>query len=191
VKIIKANFLKKIDFSKVSLLVVIVIFALNITSKFISGLDDFFLLYPSNLEEPLNWYRFLTYSFGGGIDTLLEYSALIIMASLIMENKIKSKELIFLSVISVVIGGVIYAVISKDNIPITSSGMLFWGYAGAAFSIAFINYTILHKYQKYLLFILFLSTLGNVVFSLGNSYKLASFCVLITSMVVIYIKYQK
>jgi len=121
------------------------------------------LLYPSNLDEPLNWYRLLTYPlFGAGLLNWFYNSLAIVFTGYIIENKIKRRELIGLIVLSSIIGGLVFIIINygaEYNSPIASPIMITWGYWSAAIVIGLRNWRTLNPFERIIMVLCFLSVL--------------------------------
>ena len=80
---------------KISLVLTIVFFISNILTLYFPKLTNAILLYPSNLYEPLNWYRLLSYPlYIGGLFSWFHISLIIVLTGYIIENKIRKLELL-------------------------------------------------------------------------------------------------
>ncbi|MFP4556796.1 MAG: rhomboid family intramembrane serine protease [Bacteroidales bacterium] len=160
----------------ISLVLVTLLFVSTILTLIFPRLGEILLLYPSNLHEPLNWYRLLTYPlFGGGLLNWIYNSLAIVLTGYIIENKIKRQNLIGLIILSSIIGGLVFIIINygdTQNSPIASPTMISWGYWSATIVIGLRNWRILNLFEKIVMILCFVSVLiiwhDNLGFFIGQ-----------------------
>ncbi len=120
----------------ISTCLVIILFISNIITIFIPKIGYFVLLYPTNLFEPWNWYRYFTYPlYVNGLINWLLNSICILCYGYLIEKRMKKSDLIGLILISTIIGGLLYTIITYHNLgymPIASPTMISWGYGAAS-----------------------------------------------------------
>lgn len=152
---------------KISLILITIFFVSNILTFLIPSIRDIFLLYPSNLPEPLNWYRLITYPlYVGGSLTWFHNSMIIILTGFIIENKVKKQDLIGLIILSSVIGGLIYIILNQGEVynrPIATPSMISWGYWSATIIIGLKYWRTLNVFEKLVMILCFLS-----IWSIGS-----------------------
>jgi membrane associated rhomboid family serine protease len=161
---------------KISLILILILFVSNILTLIIPRLSDVILLYPSNLYEPWNWYRFITYPlYVGGLLTWIHNSLVIALTGFIIENKLKKQDLIGLILLSSVIGGLIFIILNYGdsyNTPIATPTMISWGYWSATIIIGLKYWRTLNLFEKIVMILCFLSILSiwndNFGFLLGQ-----------------------
>ncbi|RIH62708.1 rhomboid family intramembrane serine protease [Mariniphaga sediminis] len=169
------EYLKK-NLPKTSLIFVIILFVTNFLTLMIPQIGEIVLLYPSNLSEPLNWYRFFTYPlYVGGLITWIHNSIVIILTGFIIENKIKRKDLISLILLSSFVGGLIFIILNQNNnynLPIAAPTMISWGYWSATIIIGLKSWKSLNLFEKIVLVLCALSILSiwndNIGFFMGQ-----------------------
>jgi membrane associated rhomboid family serine protease len=152
---------------RISLILIIVLFVSNILTLVISQLYNIVLLFPSNLSEPWNWYKLITYPlYVGGLKTWFLNSLVIILTGYIIESRVKKADMIGLILISSIIGGLFFILLNQSNefnAPIATPTMISWGYWTAAIVIGLKYFKSLNLFEKIVLFLCFLS-----IFSLWN-----------------------
>jgi len=97
------------------------------------------LLRPTDLHDPKNWYRFLTYPlYINGLRTWLIVSISLFFFGGIIEKRLSSKFIITLIFFSTLFGGLIYAIINQEHtipLPMGTAHMISWGYWASAIVI--------------------------------------------------------
>ncbi len=178
---------------KISLILISILFISNILFSLIPELREMALLYPSNLSEPLNWYRLITYPlYVGGLSTWIQNSLVIILTGFIIENKVKKKDLIGLILLSTIIGGLVCIIFNQGeeyNIPIATPTMITWGYWSATIIIGLKYWRTLNLFEKIVMILCFLS-----ISSIGNDnigFLLGQVSVIITVAILTMVKYRK
>ncbi len=178
---------------KISLILITVLFFSNILTLFIPKLSEIVLLYPSNLFEPLNWYRLITYPlYVGGLLTWVYNALVILLTGFIIENRLKKPDLIGLITLSSIIGGLIFMIINHGesyDIPIATPTMISWGYWSASIIIGLRFWRTLNLFEKIVIILCFLS-----VFSIGNEnfgFLLGQLTVIFTIAILTLIKCRK
>lgn len=75
---------------------------------FETEISNYLVLYPSNVSQPLNWYKFLTYPLDSiGLIGWFKIALIILPAGYIIEKRTAKKNLITITLISIVLGGLI------------------------------------------------------------------------------------
>ena len=170
-KKIRENNLPKISMALVGTFLISSILTLAIP-KF----GDCVLLYPSNLREPLSWYRLLTYPFYvGGLIPWFHNALVILLTGYIIEKRISRKDLIGLIILSCLIGGFLYILLNQGDIydtPMASPTMISWGYWSAAIVIGLKIWKNLSKAEKVIMLLCVASMLSawdeNLGFFIGQ-----------------------
>jgi len=156
---------------KISIFLIAILFVSNILTFIIPTLSKFFVLYPSNLHEPFNWYRLITYPlYVGGLLAWIYNSLIIILTGFIIENKLKTKNMISLILLSSIIGGLTYIIINQgetNNIPIAAPSMISWGYWSATIIIGIRYWRTLNLFEKLVMILCILSTLSIINIDFG------------------------
>ena len=161
---------------KVTLILIVVLLISNILTTFIQPLQDYILLYPSNIKEPWNWYRLITYPLVvGGLVAWFLNSLVLLFTGYIIERRIAKSDLLGLIFISSIIGGLIFLFLNQNsqyNIPIASPTMISWGYWAASIVIGIKYWKGLNLFEKIILILCFLSILSiqndNLGFLIGQ-----------------------
>ncbi len=121
---------------RVTLILIGLLFISNILVLFIPSLRQAVLLYPSNLNEPMNWYRFITYPlYVGGLLSWFHNAVVLYFTGLIFEVRLTKRPTILIIFISVLIGGLVAIILNQGdpiNRPIASPSMISWGYWSTA-----------------------------------------------------------
>lgn len=120
-----------------------------LAGMFFPPLNDALMLYPANVTQPANWYRFLTFplSSAGGLGTWLYNALLLLFMGNIIEHRMKRQHLLALLLLASCTGGLLYASLYRnpygypaDLEPgIAGPGMISWGYFTAAAIYTFRN----------------------------------------------------
>jgi membrane associated rhomboid family serine protease len=134
------------------------------------------MLFPSNLKEPWNWYRLITYPlYVGGLKAWFLNSLALILYGYIIENRIKKYDLLRLIFISSISGGLFFMIFNQNNeinIPMASPTMISWGYWAATIIIGLRFWKTLNLFEKIIMVFGFLSILSfwndNLGFLLGQ-----------------------
>ena len=154
----------KNNLPRISIILVSILIVSYILTLIFSGIKELVVLYPSNLIEPLNWYRFLTYSlYSGIIQDLIHNCIGIIITGFILENKIKKNDLIILILMSILVGGLSYAIVSNydnNNIAIASAVMISWGYISGTIIIGLKHWRTLNLFEKFIIILSIISVFG-------------------------------
>lgn len=153
---------------RVSIVLVFILLISSILTTIFSQFYDILLLFPSNLNEPWNWYRLFTYPlYCNGLKTWLLNSIPIIAAGYIIESRVKRNEIIGVILISNVMGGLFYIILSQNdelNTPLASPIMISWGYWAAAEVIGIKNVRSLNLFERIVLVLCFVN-----IFSLWSN----------------------
>lgn len=176
----------KNNLPKVSLILISIFFVSNFLTLLIPRFGDIVLLYPSNLSEPLNWYRLITYPlYVGGLLTWIHNALVIILTGFIIEKKVYKQDLIVLIILSTIIGGLIFILFNQGetyNSPIATPTMISWGYWSATIILGLKYWRTLILFEKIILILCFLSILSiwndNVGFLLGQLTVIISIAIL-------------
>lgn len=123
-------------------------------------ISEYLILYPGNLSQPLQWYRFLTYPFESvGLFGWIRIALIILPAGYIIEKRTHKKNLVSIISISALLGGLLFTLINHNdelNRPIASAGLISWGFWIAAIVCGIINWKDLNKIEKAILMIFLL-----------------------------------
>ncbi|MFZ0281380.1 MAG: rhomboid family intramembrane serine protease [Bacteroidales bacterium] len=183
----------KNNLPRLSLILIAIFFIFNILTLIFQKLGNILFLYPSNLHEPWNWYRFVTYPlYAGGLIKWFLSSLSFLFLGYLIEHRIKKSDLIGLIIISSVIGGLVFTIINQNdsyNIPIASPTMISWGYwaAGMVIGIKFLKE--LSTIEKTILILYALS-----IFSIeaqDKGFLVGQIIVIITIAILSFIKVKK
>jgi membrane associated rhomboid family serine protease len=178
---------------RISLILITIFFVSNILTLLIPRVSDIFLLYPSNLAEPLNWYRLITYPlYVGGLLTWFHNSLIIILTGFIIENKVQKQYLIGLIILSSIIGGLIFIIFNQGetyNIPIATPTMISWGYWSATIIIGLKYWRTLNLFEKIVMILCFLSILN--IWNDNFGFLLGQLSVITIIAILTLIKYRK
>ncbi len=178
---------------KISLILILILFISNILTLFTPNLSDSILLYPSNLSEPLNWYRLITYPlYVGGLTTWFLNSLVFLLTGFIIESKLLKKDMIGLIFLSTVIGGLVYIILNQNdinNIAIASPTMISWGYWSATIVIGLKYWRTLNLFEKIIMILCFLSVL--IIWNDNFGFFLGQLSVIITIAILTILKYRK
>ena len=109
---------------KIALILVLILFLSNILTLLIPGATELIILYPTNISEPWNWYRLLTYSlYVGGLWTWLHNSLVIVLTGYVVESKLSKGEILILVLLSSIIGGLMFMIFNQNqslNLPVAN-----------------------------------------------------------------------
>lgn len=137
---------------KIALWLIGVFFISNLLTLFITSFGQVVLLYPSNLHEPINWYRFISYPlYVGGLFNWLHNSIVLFMTGLIVEPRFSRKAILLIILLSVLVGGFVAIILSQGdpiNRPIASPTMISWGYCSAAIVTGIFCWKSLNLFEK-------------------------------------------
>jgi len=154
----------KSNLPKISLILITIFFISNILTLLTPRFSEIILLYPSNLFEPLNWYRFITYPlYVGGLLSWIHNSLVIFLTVLIIEKKIRKQYLTGLIILSSIMGGLIFIIINQGgayNKPIAAPTMISWGYWSATIVIGLKYWRTLNLFEKIVMILCFISILS-------------------------------
>jgi membrane associated rhomboid family serine protease len=113
------------------------------------GVSDALVIYPTNLTQPANWYRFVTYALAaaGGLGYWLYNALLLVFLGNIIEHRMQRKHLTMLILLSVFAAGLCYPIFYHDpyahlsgmEAPLAGFGFISWGYLTVALVHAFRN----------------------------------------------------
>jgi membrane associated rhomboid family serine protease len=170
---------------KFTLWLIAIVLIINIISMLISSINELLILYPSNLNQPLNWYRLITYPFAGvGLLNWLINSIVLILTGFIIESRFKKIDLIAIIIIASIIGGLSYIIFNQNdmyNRGIAGPTMISWGYWAATIVIGIKSWKELKLLEKIVLILCFL---GIVSLSFDNFGFLLGQIILIFSILV-------
>lgn len=164
------------------MLLVSTILIRTIGMLFEKEISEYLILYPSNLSQPLQWYRFLTYPLESvGLFGWLRIALIILPAGYIIEKRTHKKNLISIISISALLGGLLFTFINHNNElnqPIASPGLIAWGFWIAAVACGIIQWKDLNYIEKIIIIIFLLN-----VFSFNHTdfgYLVAQIGVVVT-----------
>ena len=171
-----------------AVLMVIVFLLFTILTLMFPLLGKVVLLEPSNLYDPLSWYKLLTYPlYGTGLVTWINHSIILVLIGFIIEKKVKRLDLIGLVIMSTIVGGFLYIVFNQDgpNVGIASPVMISWGYLGVGIVIGLKDWQYLNLFEKILVILFCLSVPSiyndNLGFLLGQLTVLTA-CIIFTAL---------
>jgi len=151
------------------------------------------MLYPSNLGEPWNWYKLITYPlYVGGLITWFLISLAMLCYGYIIENRVKRTDLFGLILISSIVGGLICMIFNQNNefdVPIASPSMIAWGYWAATIVIGLKYWKSLNLFEKIVLGLGFLSILN--IWNDNFGFLLGQIIVIILIMILTTIKVMR
>jgi len=161
---------------KISLLMILILFVSAFLTLIFNKMDGFIMLYPSNLSEPLNWYRLLTYPLAvGGLIIWFKTSIVFVLTGYIIEHRVKKFDMLGMIILSSIIGGLFFIILNQNNelnIPIASPVMISWGYWAAAIVIGVKRWRSLNLFEKVIIILCGLSILSiwndNLGFLIGQ-----------------------
>jgi len=178
---------------RISLILIAIFFVFNIFTIVFQGLGDTLFLYPSNLKEPLNWYRFITYPlYVGGLTKWFLSSLAFLLLGYLIEHRVRRSDLIGLIILSSLIGGLVFTIINQNdshNIPIASPTMISWGYWAAGMIIGIKFFKELNTFEKIILILYALS-----IFSIqaqDKGFLVGQIIVIIIIAILSFIRVQK
>ena len=183
----------KKNLPRLSLVLIVVFFIFNILTQVFQEFSNLLFLYPTNLHEPLNWYRFISYPLyvGGLLKWLLSSLAFLLLGYLI-EHRIKRSYLIGLIILSSIVGGLVYTIINQNdsyNIPIASPTMISWGYWAAGIVIGIKFFKELNTFEKVIL-ILYVLSIFNIDIQ-NKGFLFGQLSVIIVISILTILKVQK
>ncbi|MDP4185949.1 MAG: hypothetical protein Q8862_12415 [Bacteroidota bacterium] len=157
---------------RLSIVIAIVFFVVNILTQTIPMLSNFLVLYPHNLYEPQSWYRFLTYPlYVGGLLNWIHFSLVIILTGYIIENRTNEKLIYTILILSTVIGGLVCAIFNQNqpiDVSIGSPTIIAWGFWSAAVVAGIKLWHSLAKFERWILILCFVYTLNITIGNLGS-----------------------
>jgi len=146
---------------KLTLWFITILFFSGLILAFFSQLGEYTILFPSNLKQPWNWYKLITYPFAGvGLLNWLTNSLVLILTGYIIENHIIRSDMIKIIILSSVIGGLIFIIFNQNDVynrGIASPTMISWGYWAATIIIGVKFWRELNLFEKIILILCFLS----------------------------------
>jgi membrane associated rhomboid family serine protease len=186
----------KSNLPKISIFLITIFFISNILTLTVPKLSEIVLLYPSNLHEPLSWYRLITYPlYVGGLLAWIHNSLIIVLTGFIIENKLKTKNLISLILFSSIIGGLIFIIVNQGdtyNTPIASPTMISWGYWSATIIIGLRFWRTLNLFEKIVMILCFLSVLSIIgMWHRDFGFFIGQLSVIITIAILTILKFLK
>jgi len=178
---------------KVSLSLIAVFFISLILTSIFDNLNSVLVLYPSNLAEPWNWYRLLTYPLCvGSIVNWLHTSIVFILTGFIIEKRLQKKDIILYIFLSSIIGGLVFIIVNQNqpyNIGLASPIIITWGYWATALITGIRDWKNLIVFEKVIIALCILSFLG--LFSEDIGLMLAQFSAVILISIMTLTKRQK
>ena len=79
---------------RITIYLILILFVTNFITLIFSQIGELVMLYPSNLGEPWNWYRLITYPlYVGGLIAWFLNSLPILCYGYVIENRIKRLNL--------------------------------------------------------------------------------------------------
>ncbi len=178
---------------RITIYLILILFVSNIITLISSRIGAFVMLYPSNLGEPWDWYKLVTYPlYVGGLATWFLNSLAMLCYGYITENRIKKKDLVGLILISSIVGGMFFMIFNQTNefnVPIASPSMIAWGYWAATIVIGIRYWKSLNLFEKIVLGLGFLSILNIWNDNLG--FLFSQVIVIISIMILTIIRVKK
>jgi|GEM_PF-1899772 len=177
---------------RITIYLILILFVSNIITLIFSQIGALVMLYPSNLGEPCNWYRLVTYPlYVGGLLTWFLNSLALVYYGYIIENRLKRADLVGLILISSIVGGLFFMIFNQNsefNSPIASPSMIAWGYWAATIIIGIRYWKSLNLFEKIILGFGFLSILSIWNDNLGFLFSQIIVIILIMILTIIKIK---
>lgn len=99
------------------------------------NLTDYLILFPSNISEPWNYYRFITYTAYSGMAYWFYNSISFLLAGYVIEKRIMKKGIIILTLFSAIIGGLTCIIVNRNdelNLGVAGLTMISWSFGAAA-----------------------------------------------------------
>ncbi|RIJ46265.1 rhomboid family intramembrane serine protease [Maribellus luteus] len=166
----------KSNWPKLSVVLVGLFFITGILSLTIPAFGKMVLLYSSNLAEPLNWYRLLTYPlYGGGLLNWAHNALVMVLTGFILENRISKKEILAIIVLSAITGGLLFIFLNQNagyDLTVASPVMISWGYCSATIVIGLKCWGRLNVFEKVVVIMCLASLLSvwndNIGFLVGQ-----------------------
>jgi membrane associated rhomboid family serine protease len=159
----------KIYYPTYSITLIIILFVATLITSFWNEYYNIVLLRPLDLNEYSNWYRYLSYPlYVSGLNEWFWSSLSIFVCGGILESRSFKKHIIYITLLSTLIGGVIYTMLNQNQqyeIPMGSPHMISYGFFAAAFVIGIKNWKELRNYEK---IILVLGFIGIIFISRDN-----------------------
>jgi len=178
---------------RISIYLILILFVSNLITLIFSQIGEVVMLYPSNLGEPWNWYKLITYPlYVGGIVKWFLNSLAILCYGYVIENRIKRTDLFGLILISGIVGGLFFMIFNQNNefnVPIASPTMIAWGYWAATIVIGLKFLKSLNLFEKIILGLGFLSILNIWNDNLG--FLFSQIIVIVVIMIIATIKVKK
>jgi membrane associated rhomboid family serine protease len=178
---------------RIAIYLILILFVSNIITLIFSEIGNIVMLYPSNLGEPWNWYKLITYPlYVGGLVTWFLNSLAILCYGYIIENRLKKTDLVGLILISSIVGGLFFIVFNQNsefNVPIASPSMIAWGYWAATMVIGIKCWKSLNLFEKIIFILGFFSILS--IWNDNFGFLLSQIIVIVLIMILTIIKTKK
>ncbi|MBF9255569.1 hypothetical protein I2I11_19880 [Pontibacter sp. 172403-2] len=164
------------------ILLVSTIIIRTIEMIFEKEIGAYLILFPSNLSQPLHWYRFFTYPLESvGLFGWFRIALIILPAGYIIEKRTNNNILVTIILISALLGGLLFTIINYGNElnrPIASAGLIAWGFWIATICCGILQWKDLNIIEKVIILLFLLN-----IFSFNHSdfgYLVAQICVVVT-----------
>lgn len=146
---------------KMTIWFTLIILFTSILFLFIQPLNQIAILNPSDLREPLHWYKLITYPFAsaGLLNWIINALALILMGYII-ENRFPRKDVLTIMILSSVLGGLIFILFNQNDVydrGIASPTMISWGYWATTIIIGLKFWKKLNIFEKIIMILCLLS----------------------------------
>ncbi len=148
---------------RITIYLILILFVSNFITLIFAQIRRLVMLYPSNLGEPCNWYKIITYPlYVGGLFIWFLNSLALLCYGYVIENRIKRNDIFGLILISSIVGGLFFMIFNQNNkldVPIASPSMIACGYWAATIVIGLKFWKSLNLIEKIILRLAFLSIL--------------------------------
>lgn len=154
----------------------------SILTTYSTHFGEWFLLYPQNVSEAVNWYRFIAYPlYIDGLDIWFLNALSLLLTAFVFENSISRRSMVIIALGSALIGGLVYALLNQQQPldPIASPFMISWGYIAAVLAYGFRDWKKLILFEKIIIG-LSLFTLLNFFSPNQNGILITQFMVMIS-----------
>lgn len=176
---------------KISLYYLGFIFCMFIVSIIFPSLFEAIVLYPINIVEPLNWYRFITHPyFIGGFYNFLLISIFLIIFGIQIERVLNRNQIITVILISSILSGLVFATLNYNfnNIPLAGCFIITWAYSGIALVLGIKNWKNLILFEKIVIIFCFVSIFDIFEF---NQMSFINLIIQLTFVTLTYFRFRK
>ncbi|EAY24560.1 hypothetical protein [Microscilla marina] len=129
----------------ISIVFIALLLGFALLVAFVPTISPYLILQKSDLATPTHWYKLLSYSlYIKGLQNWLVQSIILLLLGAVIEKQIRQPlHVIGLMLLSSIVGGVSFMLLSTQAVPLASPGMIIWGYSSAAIVLG-----LSHWYQS-------------------------------------------